>query len=360
MTDPEADQLPDTEQAAGDQLIKRSSGSMIRVLLGVAVTLLCIWYATRGIPFSSVIEAIRGANFWGLLLLSAPFYIWSNYVRALRWKHLTNPIADLAHPVLYRATAVGFMVNNLLPLRLGELARSWLLHRETGVPLGAVIGTVVLERVLDAVTVLCLALGALGLVERNSDLGGVLQRGSMLLLPLAVIPVILLAIMRMAPEFVIRVSRWFLRPLPLRYSQMIESALRSFSRGLAALSGGRHLFWIALHSVVLWFVTATAPFLLGFWAFRVDLGSLWENLLSAWVLLGAVGVAVALPSAPGFVGPYQLAFKAVLIRFGVDPATALAMGIVVWVVFWLSMTLQGAVALRYSRVRLGDLLRPRQ
>ena len=360
MTDLEEDDRSAAELRGTGELTKRTSGSKIRVLLGVAVTLLCVWYAARGIPFASVVDAIRAANFWGLLFLSAPFYVWSNYVRALRWRHLTNPIADLGHPVLYRATAVGFMINNLLPLRLGELARSWMLHRETGVPLGSVIGTVALERVLDAVTVLCLALGALSMVERNSDLGGVLQQGSMLLLPLALVPICLVALMRVAPEFVIRVSLWVLRPLPLRYQQIIESALRSFSRGLAALSGGRHLFWIAWHSIVLWLVTATAPFLLGFWAFRLDLGSFWESLLSSWVLLGAVGVAVALPSAPGFIGPYQLAFKAVLIRFGVDPATALAMGIVVWFVFWLSMTLQGVVALRYSRVRLADLLRPRR
>ena len=182
----------------------------------------------------------------------------------------------------------------------------------------------------------------------------------MLLLPAALIPIGVVVVMRVAPEFVIRISRWILTPLPVHLQARVESALRGFILGLAALSGGRHLFWIALHSVVLWLVTATAPFLLGFWAFGVDLGSFWDSLLSSWVLLGAVGVAVALPSAPGFIGPYQLAFKAVLVRFGIDPATAFAMGIVVWVVFWLSMTLQGAVAIRYSRVRLSELLRPQE
>ena len=305
-------------------------------------------------------DAIRGSHFWMLLLLSAPFYVWSNFVRALRWKHLMKPVAEMERPMLYRATAVGFMVNNLLPLRLGELARSWMLHREGQVALSAVIGTVALERVLDAVTVLCLALGSLALVEQQSDLGGILQRGSMLLLPAALVPIAIIVVMRLAPEFVIRVSRRLLSRIPLHLQEKVESALRGFILGLAAISGGRHLFWIALHSLVLWLVTATAPFLLGFWAFGVDLGSFWDSLLSSWVLLGAVGVAVALPSAPGFIGPYQLAFKAVLVRFGIDPATAFAMGIVVWFIFWLSMTLQGAVALRYSRVRLSELLRARE
>ncbi len=331
-----------------------------RIWIGIAVTAATIWYAARGIPFSSVLDSIRGADFWSLLLLSVPFYIWSNVIRALRWRHLMKPVAEIERPMLYRATAVGFMVNNLLPLRVGELARSWMLHREGEVSLSAVIGTVALERVLDAVTILALALGSLALVEQQSDLGGILQQGSKLLLPVALLPIVVIIVMRTAPEFVIRTSRRLLRPLSTQSQDRVESALRGFILGLAALSGGRHLFWIALHSLVLWLVTATAPFLLGFWAFGVDLGSFWESLLSAWVLLGAVGVAVALPSAPGFIGPYQLAFKAVLMQFGIDPATALAMGILVWFVFWLSMTLQGVVALRYSRVRLSELLGSRR
>ena len=70
-----------------------------------------------------------------------------------------------------------------------------------------------------------------------------------------------------------------------------------------------------------------------------------------------VGVAVALPSAPGFIGPYQLAFKAVLVRFGVEPATALAMGVLVWFAFWLTLTLQGLFFLRGSNRSLAELAR---
>ena len=356
----EIESEPKGSAGSGGTASTRKSKRRWQVGLGAAVTVGTIWYAARGIPFDSVLEAIRGANFWTLLFLSAPFYVWSNFVRALRWRHLIKPVAEMERPMLYRATAVGFMVNNLLPLRVGELARSWMLHREGNVSLPAVIGTVALERMLDAVTVLCLALGSLALVEQQSDLGGILQRGSMLLLPAALVPIGIIIVMRVAPEFVIKTSRWILRPIPEHLQERVESILRGFILGLAAISGGRHLFWIALHSLVLWLVTATAPFLLGFWAFGVEMGSFWESLLSSWVLLGAVGVAVALPSAPGFIGPYQLAFKAVLVRFGIDPATAFAMGIVVWFIFWLSMTLQGAVALRYSRVRLSELLRSRE
>lgn len=326
-----------------------------RFWLGVVITVVSIAWAVRGIPIRDVIAAMEGANFWGLLLLSAPFYTASVYFRALRWRHLTNPIAPISRSVLFRSESLGFMVNNLLPLRVGEVVRSWTLSQDAGQPFSAIFGTVVLERVLDVVAVLALAGGALAYVDRSSDVGGVLAEGSYLLLPVAVAPLIALILMRVAPERMIQITHWVLLPLPLQRRQKVEALIRSFTGGLGALSGGTHLFWIVLHSVVIWLVLSAAPIWIGFWAFGVQLGSPMETLVACWIVLGAVGVAVALPSAPGFIGPYQLAFKAVLVRFGVEPATALAMGVLVWFAFWLTLTLQGLFFLRASNRSLSEL-----
>jgi uncharacterized membrane protein YbhN (UPF0104 family) len=73
--------------------------------------------------------------------------------------------------------------------------------------------------------------------------------------------------------------------------------------------------------------------------------------------LAAVGVAVAIPSAPGFFGTYQLAFSAVLVAFKVDPATALAMGVLAWFVFWITLTLQGLLMLRFEPTNLAEISR---
>ena len=125
--------------------------------------------------------------------------------------------------------------------------------------------------------------------------------------------------------------------------------MNGFVEGLGALRGGRHLFWIALDSVMIWLVTGTAPILLGFYFFGIDLGGPLETLIHAWILLGALGAAVAIPSAPGFIGPYQLAFTAVLVPFGVAKPTALALGVVVWLIFWLILTAQGLLYAAFSR-----------
>jgi uncharacterized protein (TIRG00374 family) len=326
-----------------------------RIWLGLAITVICVWWASRGIPMSEVVEAMRRADFWPLLLLSAPFYTLSVYVRALRWRHLTNPIAPMSRRTLFRSASLGFMVNNLLPLRLGEVVRSWTLARDTGTSMGAVVGTVVLERILDVASVLALAAASLAYVGSSSDVGGVLAQGSILLAPVAIAPLLALVVMKIAPEWVVRVAHFFLVPLPLHFRDRIERMLRSFIAGLGALRGGSHLFWIVLHSMTIWLLLSAAPIWIGLWAFDVDLGPPVDTLVATWIVLGAVGVAVALPSAPGFIGPYQLAFKSVLVRFGVDPATALAMGVLVWFAFWLTLTLQGLFFLRSSRTSLSEL-----
>jgi hypothetical protein len=328
-----------------------------RVWLSVAITVFCVWLAVRGIPLSEVMVEIRKANFWQLFLFSAPFYVMSVYFRALRWRHLTNPLAPIPRSVLFRSTAIGFMVNNLMPLRLGEFVRVWTLSRETGVPVGAVFGTVVLERVLDVVSVLLLAFGALAFVGMGSDVSGVLQQGSKLLLPVALAPLLGLLVLRIWPDQAVATTLFFLRPLPDRASTLAERALRSFMGGLGALSGGSHIFWIVLHSATIWLVASTGPMLVGLWVFGIDLGSPMQTLATSWILLGAVGVAVAIPAAPGFIGPYQLAFKSVLVRFDVEPATAVAVAMLVWFVFWITMTLQGLLVLRGAHTNLSEITR---
>ncbi|MDH4016721.1 MAG: flippase-like domain-containing protein [Actinomycetota bacterium] len=331
-----------------------------RFWLGLGITLVSVWIAVRGIPIGEVIAAMQRANFIALLLLSAPFYTLSVYLRALRWRHLTDPITPIPTVALFRAASIGFLANNLLPLRMGEIIRSVTLANEAGVSRSAILGTVVIERVLDVVAVLLLAAASLSWVGSQSDAAGILQEGSILLLPVALAPLAVLAALRLWPETLIAAAVWCLRPAPTRARELAERVLRGFSDGLGALGRGGHLFWIAFHSALIWLVASTGPMLIGFWAFGpevVSFDSPWEMIVTSWVLLAAVGVAVALPSAPGFIGPYQLAFQAVLVRFGVDPAEALAMGVLVWAAFWLTLTLQGVVVLRASRMTIAEMMR---
>lgn len=331
-----------------------------RVLLGIGITVVAFAFAIRGIPLADVAASMREANLWVLLGLSIPSYLAAVIFRGLRWRHLTNPIAPVSRNLLCRGVVIGFMVNNLVPLRIGELVRAWYVSRESSVSASAVFGTVVLERVLDVVAVVLIALGALSFASAGSAESSLLSRGAILLLPAGLIPLVGLVLLRVAPDRVMRVAMWCLRPFPERVSGLVSRVLGNFTQGLGALSGGSHLFWIAFHSAMIWIVFSMIPILAGLLSFGIDLGSFSRMVMVSYITLGAVGVAVAIPAAPGFFGTYQLAFKTVLEQFGVPSATALALGLVVWFLFWATLTLAGLLVLRSGGGRLRDLTRRAQ
>ena len=328
-----------------------------RVWLAVLVTAVCLWWSMRGIPLAEVLAAMGRADLLLLVGLSVPAYVAAVFFRALRWRHLTNPVAVMPRGSLYTATSVGFLVNNLAPLRIGEVVRAWVLARDQKVSASSVLGTVFLERVLDIVSILLLALFALAWAGAESYEGGILLDGALFMIPVAIAPLAGLIALRVAPQSIVGIARFVLRPFPERIGVAAEELLWRFADGLGALRKGTHLFWIVFHSLLIWLVFSTIPVIAGIAAFGIDLGPPEEVLVLSWIVLAVVGVAVAIPSAPGFFGPYQLAFKAVLVRFGVDPATALAAGLLVWFVFWATLTLHGFLVLRLGGLSLDDLTR---
>jgi len=324
-----------------------------RIWLGLFITAVAVWFSLRGVDARALVAEFRRADLGVLLGLSIPAYLAMVYLRALRWRHLTDPIQPMATGSLFRAVAVGFMANNLFPLRMGEIVRCWYLGRETGASPAAIFGTVILERVVDTLMVILLAFGVLSFWGGGDD--GTWRRGVMLLLPVAIVPIACLAWLRLDPDRALRLASVLLWPFPHGFRTYFLEQLRGVSRGLGALSGGTHIFWIGFYSVLIWLVASTIPMLAGFLALGVDLGSPERLLVASWMTLAAVGIAVALPSAPGFFGVYHSACRLVLERFGLPPELAVALGTLCHAVFWFTLTGLGFAVMRARHTSLGEL-----
>ena len=171
-----------------------------RVWLGIAITLVSLWFAARDVPLADVPAAFAQADVWLLVLVSVPAHVAGIYLRALRWRHLTRPIAPMTRGLLYRAQSLGFLVNNIVPLRMGEFVRAWYLARETNTRTAAILGTVILERVLDMVSLLAIAFGVLAFGGLAAQQDTVLTRNAPLLLLVASAPVAFLLTFRAVPE----------------------------------------------------------------------------------------------------------------------------------------------------------------
>lgn len=326
----------------------------LRVAVGIAVTAATLWLAARGVDFATLLRDMGRANLPLLIGLSLPLHAAMLWVRALRWRHLTEAVEPLERGALFRATAVGAMANNVFPLRIGEVLRAYYLGRESRAGTAALFGTIVLERGIDGLVVLGMALTIFGARERAED-ASVLAVGAPLLAA-GLLPLAAVIWLRVAPEQMIRATQTLLRVAAGgRGVAAVERILRRVAEGLGSLRGGRHLWWVAWHSLWIWTALGVGPFLVAMAALGIDLGSISRQVQAGFVTLTAVGIAVALPSAPGFFGPYHLAAREALRRFGVSEEQALALGTLSHAVFWIATTGIGLAVLRLRGTRLDEL-----
>jgi len=327
-----------------------------RILIGLAITAVTLWFALRGVSFAALARDIARANLAVLLIPSIPAYLATIWVRALRWRHLTLALARIDRGAVFRATAVGMMANNLFPLRIGEVVRAWYLSRESGVSSAAIFATVIVERLIDAAVVLSLAalvLGSRGAAATGLDLRAVLPP----LAALVAVPVVFIVALRVAPEQTVALGTRISGPLlPQRWNQRLDQLLRQFAEGMGGLRGRHSVMWVTIHTANLWLIISIVPFVAALLALRIDLGGPIHTLTAAYNLLIWVGAAIALPSAPGFFGPYHAACWLALQPLGVLKETAVALGTLSHAVFWLTVTGTGLVVLRFRHTRLEETL----
>ncbi len=275
---------------------KHALGSL---LIGILISAGCLWYAFRGVDLTAMAASIGQVGFpW--VLASVAGALLGLVIRALRWRFLLAGGDSIRSWSLVSATFIGIMSNNLLPARLGEVVRAWVLARREGAPVPTVLASVVVERLLDVVAALVL----LGLaLAASPNLGG--NAASML--KQAGIVVLLLVTMGMsalliATRFRERLLGMIEKGASNASQPWVWKGLtmgRSFLEGLCVLRGGLQTVVVASLSLLIWIV-AIASFHLMAWGLHLGVTLAQTTLVFLVVLLG-----VAIPSAPGFVGTFH-------------------------------------------------------
>ena len=290
--------------------------------LGLGVSAFFIWWVLRGEDPAEVVAQISKANPWyflGSVFVGTVGY----FVRALRWKVLLYPLKpDTALRSRFAGISIGFAINNTFPARLGELARAFALTRLEPITLSGSLGSLVVERFLDAIVLVTLFLvpmalpsfpGADGLLA--GAFGGVLS-GTFGLLAIFLAGLVAVLIF---PEPIARLAERFFVRLPGTWGPRMVEALES---SLGALKVLRHpvlLIKAVVWSYVFWLWHGLS-FWLGFKAFDIDVG-----FAAAVFTEAVVGFAVAIPAAPGFFGTFQLGADLALSGvYGVPETAALA------------------------------------
>ncbi len=318
----------------------------VRIAFGILISAGALYFAfPPRSEWAHVRDAFARVQYWyaaPLMLLSA----YSIVVRCQRWRILLRPLGDVSFLPLFSATCIGFFCNMVLPLRIGEVVRPVLLARHTRLPTSSVIGTVLLERLLDMVTILVL-LGSVMLVVPVSD---AVRHSGIAFLGLAITAMsLVLALQRRHPLALRMVSAGF-RLLPAQLRERADAALHGFIDGLQALGRGAALLGIAFLSLWVWIVIASV-----YGVGLVACGLPVPPVSGALALVTIVAGAVSAPSAPGFIGTFQAGCLVALALFGVDRAEAIPYSIVVWAAQWLSQIVLGLVFLLRENISFRDI-----
>ena len=308
--------------AAPKPAARRSGYLGPRSLVGFAISALLLYFAFRKIDLAEVGRRITDADPF-LYVLAAALATVVFWIRAWRWKSILEPVcpgSSFRHR--FAATTIGFMGNNLLPMRVGEFMRAYALARVEPVPVVSAFTSLVIERLLDAVFVisfLFISMTLPGFPGFGVE-GAIYITAARGLALMVVLAFLLLGGFVIWPEPAVRITEAVAARLPQALRRPLVDSLEAFLAGAGILRRPRLISRAAAWTVVLWFVNALS-FWVAFRAFGMQL-----SFTAALFFQSVIALAVSVPSAPGFFGPFELAAKLVLAdMWGMDASHAIAM-----------------------------------
>ncbi len=318
-----------------------------KLLSGAAaftITGVFMWLALRKVEFAALADALMAARLAWLLPMIAIVYL-DLLVRAVRWRVLLSRTRAEPAPVwdLYKLEAIGLAVNNVLLLRLGELARAGLAARRLGIPAAAALASVAIERALDVAALLTIFVLAARLAPGIAPVQVV--QAALLLLAGAVTALIVLALAEssLAPGGFaeVRLRRW----------PKIHRFVEQLALGAAVLRSPSAAAYAVALSLLLWTVDAAL-----YWtaAYALDLGGLMDYPRAVLTLSWA-GAVSAIPAAPGAIGTFEAFVASILRAFGAAPEVALAYALMTHMIMYLLVTVTGLAFLWRDGVSLAQV-----
>jgi uncharacterized protein (TIRG00374 family) len=291
-----------------------------QALVGIAISIALLYWTLRGTNLTEVWATVRAAKpgpvGLAVALATLPFLL-----RVPRWQLLLRAENDSPIPSLplYHAIVIGFMANNTLPLRMGEVVRAVAGSRMGGVRFTASLASLAVERLMDVLAVVLLLgiglfsaglpadtrVGGVGLAPLVMTLGAVAVAG-------LIAGGLVVAFPAVAESLVRRIVPW---PGP---AARIVGLIEGIAQGMSALRSPRRLASVILWSLAIWLCNA-ASFYVMFGAFGIDV-----DFAGALVLQGTIMFLIAVPSSPGYFGVFEAPVKAILGLYGVPAGVAVS------------------------------------
>ncbi len=299
--------------------------------LGAGISALFLAFALRNMRLGDVWTSIRTAQYlW--IVPGVAVYFFGVWARTWRWDYLLRPIKRISIRRLFPVVVIGYMGNNIFPVRAGELIRAFLLREREEVAISASLATILVERVFDGLVMLMFVFIGLPFTPMPRWLQVMVIAASLLFFG----ALALFMTLAIKTEWAEATYGWVIdHVLPARIRAPVRDFADRFMTGLYALRSGRAVLMLFVTSVVIWLAeTVKYWFVMHAFDFSVPF----------WVLMlmnGIVNLATTIPSSPGYVGTFDAPGIEILSLFGVDRALAASYTLVLHAALWLPITLLG-------------------
>ncbi|MCQ4575070.1 MAG: flippase-like domain-containing protein [Candidatus Brocadiales bacterium] len=303
------------------------------ILVGLFISGICLWLFLKEIDWEELSRALHEANYIYVIpvvLLTVLTYL----VRTARWELLILPLKKVSFTNVFSAITIGFMSNHLLPARAGEIIRCVVLSRSEKMRATGIFATVVMERLLDSVSLIIFATVVIAIISPHG--GGVnpindethlfsqLKEGIWVLAGVSFVTVVFLVLLDVYSQKALDLTDRLFFFVPHAIKDKIRHLLESFVQGLKVLKNIRQVLWLTFLSFSVWILFAVAMVVLGY-SFGIQI-----PFAGMCFVLVCISLAVALPQAPAYIGVFHLAVQKSLELFHVAPAAAQSFAIVLW------------------------------
>lgn len=325
-----------------------------RFWIGLIISAVFLYVALRGMDLAGFWQALQQAKLLYLIPAVGVYFI-GVWVRAWRWHYMLRPLKAIPTRVMFPIVAIGYMGNNIYPARAGEVLRAAVLRQREGVPISASLATVIVERIFDGVVMLAFVFLNLPELARLTQTTGVIEGINVPQLAIVGALVFLGALLvfiaaAMFPKPTERLVAAAARLLPQRLRAPVQDVAIRFLSGLESLRSPVEALMIFFTTVIIWLLE-TGKYWFVMQAFPFDV-----SFFTLMLMNGIVNLATTIPSAPGYVGTFDLPGIAVLVAYGVSRELAASYTLVLHVALWFPITILGAYYYLRQPLRWGSNL----
>lgn len=316
----------------------------IKYILGFLVSAMLIWLSLKDIDFRNLRFNWAELDYF-ILSMAVLCFALIPVLKAFRWKLIVQPVQNVRFKKVLPITAFGYMAVLLLPFRLGELFRPYLLFEEEKVPVSTGISTIVVERLFEITGLLIILL----LTALNVTLPGHFMSGGITMGVLVLVAFVFMYFFYLRPALTRLITGKLKKFLPGNSGDFIEKIIIRFIKGFASVKSFRSFMVLLLLSLLIWLINALAIFLL-LLLFNMQL-----PLISAFLILTSVLAVISLPAAPGFIGNFQYGTMVALQVFNVAKQPAFVFAMFYYLVSSVVKIIFGLVSVLFIKVSVKNM-----